>query len=402
MISIVVTVYNLGNYIECCLKSIIMQTYMDIEVIVVDDGSTDNSARICDEYAARDSRVKVIHQENSGIVRARKNGLLASRGEYIGFVDGDDWIEPEMYEKLYRALTDENVQVSMCGRIEEMGDLSRRVCQGIEAGRYGRNELLTQVFPRMIVKEGFFEWGIYPGYWDKLFSRCTLEPHLMNEDDRIVMGEDAAGVYPCLLSAESIYIMQDCLYHYRQSSNSMVKKKVADYESERLRFKVLYQSVNEIFSKAADNLLADQWLLYVLFLMIPRADVLYAGIEKLDYLFPFPEVKRGERVIIYGAGLYGTRLYRYLKDTGFCDVVAIADRDYARLKDDDMNVISPEEIDDHIYDAVVVASSYQHTRDAIIADLNQKLKCNRIYGFDMDEVLSERTRVAFGLNQTGK
>ena len=85
-----------------------------------------------------------------------------------------------------------------------------------------------------------------------------------------------------------------------------------------------------------------------------------------------------------------------------CDVVAIADRDYARLKDDDMNVISPEEIDDHIYDAVVVASSYQHTRDAIIADLNQKLKCNRIYGFDMDEVLSERTRVAFGLNQTGK
>ena len=151
---------------------------MDIEVIVVDDGSTDNSARICDEYAARDSRVKVIHQENSGIVRARKNGLLASRGEYIGFVDGDDWIEPEMYEKLYRALTDENVQVSMCGRIEEMGDLSRRVCQGIETGRYGRNELLTQVFPRMIVKEGFFDSWYYLKKllfkFKKQFSQFTL------------------------------------------------------------------------------------------------------------------------------------------------------------------------------------------------------------------------------------
>ena len=96
MISIIVPIYKVEKYIRQCVDSIINQTYEDIEIILVDDGSPDNCPQICDDYAKTDSRVKVIHKENGGIMSARKAGLKVATGEYIGFVDGDDWIEADM------------------------------------------------------------------------------------------------------------------------------------------------------------------------------------------------------------------------------------------------------------------------------------------------------------------
>lgn len=98
MISIIVPVYNVEKYLERCIESIVNQTYKDIEIILVDDGSPDNCSVICDRYAEKDNRIKVIHKQNGGLINARKSGLEIAQGDYIGFVDSDDWIEPEMYE----------------------------------------------------------------------------------------------------------------------------------------------------------------------------------------------------------------------------------------------------------------------------------------------------------------
>ena len=98
MISIIVPVYNVEKYLERCIESIVNQTYKDIEIILVDDGSPDNCPVICDRYAEKDNRIKVIHKQNGGLINARKSGLEIAQGDYIGFVDSDDWIEPEMYE----------------------------------------------------------------------------------------------------------------------------------------------------------------------------------------------------------------------------------------------------------------------------------------------------------------
>ena len=108
VISVIVPIYNVENYINRCLNSIINQTYKNLQIILVDDGSTDDSGKVCDKYALKDSRIKVIHQKNSGPVRARKTGLEASTGEYIGFVDSDDWIEPNMYEEMLNNLIQTN------------------------------------------------------------------------------------------------------------------------------------------------------------------------------------------------------------------------------------------------------------------------------------------------------
>ena len=113
-ISIIIPVYQTKDYVEKCVRSFIAQRFTDWEMILVDDGSPDNCGAICDEYAKTDSRIKVIHKKNGGLSDARNVGIEAATGAYLGFVDGDDYIEPEMYERLYAALTENNAEISIC------------------------------------------------------------------------------------------------------------------------------------------------------------------------------------------------------------------------------------------------------------------------------------------------
>ncbi len=398
-ISIIVPIYNSINHLEQCIDSILDQSFRDIEVILVDDGSYDGSEKVCDEYDNKDERIKVIHQENGGLVSARKVGFMAASGKWIGFVDSDDWIEVDMYEKLYRLANDNEVDIVMCGRFEDSDYGSKKVFHGFEEGIYRRSDLEKKVFSKMIVNEYFFEWGIFPSYWDKLFKKECLKKYILQVDNRITMGEDAACIYPCLYNADSIYILKECLYHYRQTSGSMVKKTPDNIQLEREKYRILYQTVKKQFSE--NNLvfgLEDQWKKYLLFLMTPRADILYEGIYDLDYLFPFPEVKRGDKIVIYGAGLWGQRLYNSLSKTGFCDVVAIADQNYELLRKEGLDVISPEKIGDYKFDAIVVAASFQRTRMAILEYLNERYPFEKILGLNEENVFSDKTMQAFGLD----
>ena len=102
MLSIIVPIYKIEEFLRQCVESILAQSFQDFELILVDDGSPDSCPEICEQYAEKDSRIKVIHKLNGGLVSARKAGLKAASGEYIGYVDGDDWIEPDFYEKLMR------------------------------------------------------------------------------------------------------------------------------------------------------------------------------------------------------------------------------------------------------------------------------------------------------------
>ena len=115
MISIIVPVYNVAVYLRQCIESLLNQTYKNIEVVLVNDGSTDGGGDICEEFRRKDPRVVVLHKENGGLVSARKAGLKASRGRYIACVDGDDWIEPDMYERMHCRMTEKNVDIVMCG-----------------------------------------------------------------------------------------------------------------------------------------------------------------------------------------------------------------------------------------------------------------------------------------------
>lgn len=119
LLSIIIPVYNAEKFLVKCLDSVKNQTYQELEIILVNDGSTDNSGLICEEYAQKDHRFIVLHKENGGVSSARNMGLKVAKGEYIGFVDPDDWIDPEMFENLYQLMTEYQADVSMCGYFME-------------------------------------------------------------------------------------------------------------------------------------------------------------------------------------------------------------------------------------------------------------------------------------------
>src|SRR5690554_2285343 len=150
LISIIVPVYNVEQYIEKCMVSILSQTYRNIEIILIDDGSTDNSGNLCDTYSAIDPRVKVIHKKNGGISSARNSGLEVAMGEYIGFVDPDDWIETNMYESMYSNIKRNNSEICICNYIIDGSDYSRKTELPFNLNVLNKQEILEFIIPPLI------------------------------------------------------------------------------------------------------------------------------------------------------------------------------------------------------------------------------------------------------------
>lgn len=224
-LSIIVPVYNVGSYLHECIDSILAQTFADFELIIVDDGSTDGSAEICDGYAAKDSRIRVIHKDNGGVVSARKAGIQAARGIFAGYVDGDDRINPKMYEEMLRYMKRYNCDMVMCNIEHERRSLpfsagnTRTLVSG---GYHDRGAIEKYILPAMMYTGKFYSFGIYPVIWNKLYRREKLLKHQMRVDDNIRTGEDAACVYPYLLESDGFYFIEDMsLYRYRRSQTQM-------------------------------------------------------------------------------------------------------------------------------------------------------------------------------------
>lgn len=162
LISVIIPVYNVEPYLRRCLDSVLAQTYKNLEIIVIDDGSPDYSGMICDQYAQRDQRMKVIHQENGGLCAARNAGMKIATGKYIGFVDSDDWIAPEMYEELYRNLKEYDADIVSCSyfRVKPERDTTSR-CDG-EIHVYNRKQAMKEMISQFTIRTTF---------WNKLFRR---------------------------------------------------------------------------------------------------------------------------------------------------------------------------------------------------------------------------------------
>lgn len=181
LISLIVAVYNIEEYIPRCIESILAQTYRNLEIILVDDGSTDRSGRICDDYAARDARIRVIHKQNGGLSDARNAGMDVANGEYIGFVDGDDWIEPDMYYAMYEACEAAGAQIAAC-RYKQITK------QGVIDASGGNSVSLSGTAALEIYVTGDERYQIYNSVWSKLFERSLVE------DMRFPVGKNSEDI----------------------------------------------------------------------------------------------------------------------------------------------------------------------------------------------------------------
>ncbi len=221
MISVIVPIYNVEQYLRQCLDSLEAQTTGDIEFVLVDDGSPDGCPAICDEYAARDSRFRVVHKENGGLLSARKAGVRASKGDYIGFVDGDDWVEPDTFLNMQKSVDEFSPDMVISDFLCDFGDRIEPSEQSFEDGFYDRSRLESELFPTMLFNGQYYRFGVNPNCWSKLVKRELIEKNLYSVDERIRMGEDAAFIYPCLLDADSVACIKIPTYHYRITGQSM-------------------------------------------------------------------------------------------------------------------------------------------------------------------------------------
>ncbi|MCR5500007.1 MAG: glycosyltransferase [Acetatifactor sp.] len=234
LFSVVVPVYNIEQYIRQCIDTLIDQNYEDYEIILVDDGSSDASGKICDEYEERHQRVKVIHQENGGLVKARKVGAQAASGEYIVPVDGDDWVDVNLLTVLSEIIGKTHVDMVSYGHFLAL-PTGENIAVGEnrrETGTYKRDDIVKKLY-RQILRD---ETGHYfrPNIWGNAFRRETYLELQLKVDDRISNGEDAAVIYPMLTTINSLYVSDQFLYFYRRNENSMLRSRKKGYSWENL------------------------------------------------------------------------------------------------------------------------------------------------------------------------
>lgn len=222
MYSVIVPIYRVEEYLPQCIESILAQTHKNFELILVDDGSPDNCPWICDEYAEKDSRIKVIHKKNGGSVSARKAGLKAAQGEYICFVDGDDFVSNDMLETYERELCRQKVDVICTGYSSYCGEHEITAVLQPGANRiYNKSELQEEIYLKMLSKKPFYSFYIFPTVWSKCFRKAVVEKACEDIPDEISLGDDVAVTYPVLLEAESVSVINYTGYMYRQNLNSM-------------------------------------------------------------------------------------------------------------------------------------------------------------------------------------
>lgn len=209
MISIIVPIYNVESYIRKCIESIIQQTYKDLDIILIDDGSTDDCGSICDQYAVIDKRIRVFHTDNRGLSAARNLGLKNAKGVYVGFVDADDWIDLDMYESLIAQMESElKPDICVCGVSFEFQDASI-------------NHLAMDcTFKNIDIMNAFIDGKISFGVWDKLYRKELFDTVCFPEGE---CHEDLAIMHRIVEQTKTVISMSSIKYHYRQRASGIAR-----------------------------------------------------------------------------------------------------------------------------------------------------------------------------------
>ena len=234
IISIIVPIYNVGKYLPKCIESILNQTFKNFELILVNDGSTDNSGVVCDDYAKKDTRIKIIHESNGGVSSARNAGLYVAKGEYIGFVDPDDYIDKNMYEKLYRLCIDNNSDIAICRFNREINGKIQNKESTEEIIELNNMEAMNELF-----KGNLYRFSLC----NKLFSKKCFNDVLFPEER---IHEDLSTTYKLFANSKKAVYINYCGYIYVRRENSIL---TSTYNEKRLQAFIAWDEIIEFIDK---------------------------------------------------------------------------------------------------------------------------------------------------------
>jgi len=251
LISIIVPVYNIEKYIEKCIYSVLQQSYTNLEIIIIDDGSTDKSGNICEKLAKTDFRINIIHKENEGLAAARNDGLKAAQGKYIIFIDGDDYIDKNMVNKLHQRILHDKADLVLCNIhfVDKEGN--------IVADK--EDELTDGVLSQKEFWAGYYGAFVYPYVvaWNKLYKKELFE-HTFFEKGKI--HEDEFILHQIISQCNVISVIKDKLYNYVQRDNSIMNssyniKRLHAFEALNIRTDYFYKSDQEYIEPTINSML---------------------------------------------------------------------------------------------------------------------------------------------------
>lgn len=378
-LSVVVPVYNTKDTLSRCIESILGQTYEHLDVILVDDGSTDGSENLCDIYAALDKRVRVVHKRNEGLIAARKTGVFFATGDIVTFVDSDDWLENGIYEQMMEFFIQTDCDLVSAGIIldYETGGELEIAHDYYSEGLY--RELDTEIYPGMLWDYHNNYYGILHNLVTKIFKKKILQTVLNEVDSRVFYGEDDLIFCAYCLKSKDIYITHRAGYHCCIYPGTMSRSANPALAQNAY---LLYMALKKEFMKYSNPfILLRQLKRYILEVekhnlqMLFDIDLNAFGIWEFDYDMSIFD----SDYILYGAGNCGQALYRLLARHGkIKHMLAWVDK-YPQGKAERClhEIAGAEKIKYFHYDILVVAVKEKKLAERIQEDLVANYSVNR-------------------------
>lgn len=380
LISVIVPVYNVELYLKECIDSIVKQTYKNIEIILVDDGSSDNSGKICDEYAQKYEKIKVVHQSNKGLTVVRKVGVHTSSGKYIGFVDGDDWIDPDMYKVLYTYAKQENADmVTSSGYREyQWGQANKKledtVLDGVYHISYKDSYLVDHIFPATFDKKEHLNGAV----WNKLFRREVIGKVLDSMDEHIHgFMDDNVCVVGSVIHSNIVCVTHECFYHHREHPKSFSSMKHPDGLKQ---INYAYLSLKKIIEDAGyKNKLYKALCEHTSLEILQAYNMMFEDESfKLPvYLFRSNRIPISAKVVIYGYGNVGKDFIHQIQKDNIYKIVGIADKNARNIKSE-YKIYTSQELLGIKYDFIIIAVekvdlARQIQQELILNGINQNV-----------------------------
>lgn len=356
LVSVIVPIYNTREFLQRCLDSILNQSYTHMEIILVNDGSTDDSVSVCEKYAAKDSRVQIISQPNQGIIAAKKTGIRLCHGKYVMFVDSDDWIEPELLEAMAQAIMECDCSMVCTNVYMDYEDSTIEKRNGIPSGTYETNKIAKDLF----YYKDMDYYGILPYSVAKLYPIDLLKAVLDNISNEIRYAEDKAIVFGLIYRNIKICFTDDIYYHYCVRNGSACQTENQDYLVELTSF---YKYAKKLFEGHEERAhLLQQLGKYLLQearhavenklgLATPGKSI-YTEPYKLDSSVFFIQKKK---IILYGAGKVGADYRKQLVDCMNIELCGWVDKNYEKYQQDELDVQPIEYIKEIECDYILVA-----------------------------------------------
>ncbi|SHG36498.1 glycosyltransferase family 2 protein [Flagellimonas flava] len=396
-ISVIVPIHNIEPYLPKCIDSLLVQSFTNFELILVDNGSPDNCPEICDRYASTDDRIKVIHKVNEGLLSARKAGLEKAQGKYIAYVDGDDWVDIFYLDTLYKMAKANDSDMVVTGHFREF-DGKIETIKPLFTGNFDQSDIESSILPNAIYNGRFCEHNISTYVWNKLFKRELLITYVLDIPNDIIMGEDAAITYTYLTLSKRITICDIPIYYYRQRPDSIVKS-IEDPEMEYRRLSLLLVFLRERLSPyLSEENLKSQLTYYLYSLILVRSGGLIANNSNNTVFNPFLGTEKKSRIVVYSSGSFGQHILSTNARLKFFQIVRWIDIDFHSMTIDGNSVQPIGAIDNNEFDFLIIGTTNPTYYEQIKSNLELVgINANKIVqiGHDETEVLKLLDNLGF-------